>query len=66
MEIILLLVACLIAWIVFTLLVKVVKASVKTALLIAFGLVVVQVVFGIGPGQVWQQIANLFQSILNL
>ncbi|MEM8641082.1 MAG: hypothetical protein AAGG51_20055 [Cyanobacteria bacterium P01_G01_bin.54] len=66
MEIILLIAACLIAWGVFTWLVKVVKASVQTALIIAFVLVVIQVGFGIGPRQLWEQISNLPQTILNL
>ncbi|NEO83913.1 MAG: hypothetical protein F6J87_06575 [Spirulina sp. SIO3F2] len=66
MEIVLLLAALLIAWGVFTWLVKVVKASVQTALGIAVVLVIIQVGFGIGPQQLWQQITNLPQTVFNM
>lgn len=66
MEIVLLLAAMLIAWGVFAWLVKVLKASVQMAFGVAVVLVIIQVVFGIGPQQFWQQITNLPQTIFNL
>lgn len=66
MEIVLFVAALLVAWAIFTWLVKVVKASVKTAFGIAIVVVILQIVFGIGPQQLWDQVMNLLQPILNL
>lgn len=66
MEIVLFIAALLVAWVVFTWLVKVLKASVKTAFIVAVIVVILQLVFGIGPQQLWDQIMNLLQPILSL
>lgn len=63
MNIILFLAALLVAWLVFTWLVKVVKASVQTAVSVAIIVLILQLVFGIGPEQLWEQIVNLPQVI---
>ncbi len=60
MELILLLGALIVAWLVFTWLVKIVKTSVKTALAIAVVVLVLQLVFGIDPRELWEAIQNLF------
>lgn len=63
MEFILLVAAVVISFLVFTWLIKVVRATIGTAILIALLVLVLQLVFGIGPAQVWQQITQLFQAI---
>lgn len=66
MEIVLLLAAMLIAWGVFTWLVKVLKASVQMAFGVAVVLVIIQVVFGIGPQQFWQQMTTLPETLFQV
>ncbi len=61
MEIILLLGALIVTWLVFTWLVKVLKTSVTTALAIAAVVLILQIVFGINPQELWEAIQNLFQ-----
>jgi hypothetical protein len=65
MEILLLLAALAIAWLVFTWLVKVLKTSVQTAFTVAVILVVLQVTLGIGPQDLWNAIVNLPQILLS-
>lgn len=62
MEIILLLAALVITWLIFTWLVKVVKASVTTALTVAAIVLALQIGLGIGPGQLWQQLTQFFPN----
>lgn len=66
MEIILFLAAIVIAFLVFTWLVRVVRATVSVAITIALLVLVLQLLFGIGPGAVWQQVQSLFDWILGL
>ena len=66
LELIILIAAIVVAWLVFTWLVKVVKASIATAITIAMIVLVLQLAFGIGPQQLWQQILQLPQTILEL
>jgi nitrate/nitrite transporter NarK len=66
MDLTLLIAALVVSIIIFTLLINVVKATLKTALTIALIILVLQLFFGIGPGQLWQQINQLFQSLWNL
>ena len=65
-ELIILLASILITWLVFTWLIKVLKASLGTAIAIAVVVLVLQIVFGINNQQIWQQILNLPQTLLHL
>ena len=56
MEIIIVVGAVLVAFLVFSWLLKVVKTTLKTALLVAFVLLALQLIFGIGPAALWQQL----------
>lgn len=56
MEIVVVIGAIIVTFLVFGWLLKVVKTTVKTALLVAFVLLALQLLFGIGPGTLWQQI----------
>ncbi|NJL01943.1 MAG: hypothetical protein HC838_08380 [Spirulinaceae cyanobacterium RM2_2_10] len=63
MEIILLIGALIVTWLVFTWLVKVVKASVKTAVAIAAVVLILQLAFGISFQDLWATIQDLFSNI---
>lgn len=63
MNLVLIVAALLITFLVFTWLVKVVKATIGTAIAIAILVLVLQLVFGIGPAQVWQPIIESVQSV---
>ena len=58
MNIIVVLGSILVAFLVFTWLLKVVKATVKTAFLVAAVLLVLLLVFGISPSAVWEQLQD--------
>ncbi|MFB2897289.1 hypothetical protein ACE1CI_30605 [Aerosakkonemataceae cyanobacterium BLCC-F50] len=62
-ELIVLIAALIVTFLVFTWLIKVVKATVQTALTIALLVLILQIVFGIGPNQIWQKIIQLPQLI---
>ena len=53
MEIVLVIGAILVAWLVFTWLFKVIKVSLKTAFLIAAIVLILQFAFGISPQKLW-------------
>lgn len=57
------LVALIVAWIVFTILVKIVKTTVSSAMTIAAIVVLLQISYGITPQDIWNQIVNLPQSL---
>lgn len=63
MNLVLLIGAVIVSFLVFTWLIKVVKATVGTALLLAFVILVLQLVFGIGPNEVLQQIKDWWNSL---
>ena len=63
MDLILLMAAIVVTFLVFTWLVKVMKATIGTAILVAVIVLGVQILFGIGPGQIWQQVSQFFQAI---
>ncbi len=63
MQIALLIGALLITWLVFRGLIKIFKTSVGTALKIAAIVLILQVIFGIAPQEIWQTILNLPQLI---
>ncbi|AFY40881.1 hypothetical protein Nos7107_0195 [Nostoc sp. PCC 7107] len=53
----------IIAWIVFTILWKIVKTTVSNALTIAAIIVLLQVGFGITPQDIWHQIIQFTQTL---
>jgi hypothetical protein len=66
LEAIALIAAIIVSWLVFTALIKVLKTTLKTAFTIAAIVLVLQLLFGIGPERIWQQIVKLPESVLNL
>lgn len=62
-ELIILLAALLVSWLVFSWVIKVLKASVKTALAIATIVLILQLAYGIGPAELWNSIFNLPQLL---
>lgn len=64
-TIILILGAIVIAWVIFTILVNVIKTTVKTAIIVA-GVVLLLQVLGIGPGQFAQMVQPLIQGGLQM
>jgi hypothetical protein len=63
MEIVLVIGAILVAWLVFTWLFKVIKVSLKTAFLIAAIVLILQFAFGISPQKLWEEILTLPQLV---
>ncbi len=57
------LVALIVAWIVFTILVKIVKTTVSSAITIAAIVVLLQISYGITPQDIWNQITHLPQTL---
>lgn len=66
LEAIALIAAIIVSWLVFTALIKVLKTTLKTAFTIAAIVLILQLVFGIGPQKLWQEIVRLPESVLNL
>lgn len=62
-ELIVLIGAFLVSWLVFKWLLDIVKTTLKTALAIAAIILILQLGFGIGWQDLWQQIVNLPQTI---
>ncbi len=65
-DLIIFIAAIIVSWLIFTLLVKVVKASISTAILVAAIVLILQLFFGIGPQDLWQQVAQLPQTLWQL
>lgn len=65
-ELIILLASLLVAWLVFTWAVQVLKASVSTAIAIAMIILILQLVFGIGPGELLEHLIQLPQRLWDL
>lgn len=63
MEALIVLGAIAVSWLVFTWLLRVAKVTVGTAIKIALILLVLQVVFGIGPGTLWERIVEFAQQL---
>ena len=59
LELVILLAAVVVAWLIFTWLLKVAKVSISTALAIAVIVLMLQLIFGIGPQELWQQVTQL-------
>ncbi len=66
MNIVLIIAAILISLAIFGWLLKVARATFTTAITIAIVVLVLQLVFGIGPSQIWQQVSQILQSLWNL
>ncbi|VXD18318.1 conserved exported hypothetical protein [Planktothrix serta PCC 8927] len=66
LELIILLASLLVAWLVFTWAVQVLKASISTAVAIAAIVLILQLVFGIGPQELLDHLIQLPQTLWNL
>ena len=62
-DLIVIIAAILIAWLIFTWSIKVLKASISTALSIAIIALILQIFLGIGWEEVWQQLVQFSQTI---
>lgn len=58
MEIAIVIVAIIVAFLVFTWLIKVMRATFRTALLVALILLTLQLIFGIGPQALWEHLQS--------
>ncbi len=65
-ELIILLASLLVAWLVFTWVVQVLKVSISTAVAIAAIVLILQLVFGIGPQELLDNLIQLPQTLWNL
>jgi hypothetical protein len=63
MELILLVGAVVISILIFGFLIKVVRAAIGTAIMIALVVLLLQIVFGIGVNDLWRQISGIWQSL---
>ncbi len=61
-EILILIAAVVISFLVFSWLINVVKTTISTALTIAILLLILQLVFGIGADDIWQGVQDFFQG----
>jgi|GEM_PF-743795 len=62
-QLILLVAALAVAWLIFTFLVNILKTTVKTGIIIAAIVLVLQVAFGIAPQQLIDQIKQIPQTV---
>ena len=62
-DLIVLIAALVVSFLVFTWLLKIVKTAFSTAVAIALILLLVQIFFGIGPADLWRQGTALLQNI---
>ncbi|HEY9887996.1 MAG TPA: hypothetical protein V6D02_06310 [Candidatus Obscuribacterales bacterium] len=58
MEIAIVIGAIIVSFLVFTWLLKIARATFRTAILVAVTLLVLQLVFGIGPQALWEQVQS--------
>ncbi|NER80470.1 MAG: hypothetical protein F6K42_13010 [Leptolyngbya sp. SIO1D8] len=63
MDIVIVIGALLVSFLVFTWLIRVVRATFRTAILVAIILLVLQLIFGIGPGALWEQIQSWISGL---
>ena len=66
LELIILISAIVVSWLVFTALIKIVKTTATTAIAIAGIILILQLVFGIGYQDLWEQIAKIPQLVWNI
>ena len=62
-DLLILIAALIVSWLVFTALIKIVKTTVSTAIALAAIVLVLQLAFGINPQDLWQQITQLPQIL---
>jgi type IV secretory pathway TrbL component len=62
-ELIILIAALLVSWLVFNWAVKVLKASIGTAIALAVIVLTMQLMFGIGPNQLLQYVIHLPETL---
>lgn len=62
-DLIVIIAAVIIAWLIFTWLLQVLKASISTALTIAFIALILQIFLGIGFEEVWQKLAQFAETV---
>ncbi|MCT7948560.1 hypothetical protein NG798_02030 [Ancylothrix sp. C2] len=65
LELITIIAALIVSWLVFTALVSLLKTTLKTAFTVALIVLILQLGFGIGPQQLWQHIIQLPQTLLD-
>lgn len=65
-NLILLIAALLVSWLVFRWLFTVIKSSATTAISIAVIVLLLQIGFGIGPQKLWNEIINIPQTFQQL
>ncbi|MEG4012153.1 MULTISPECIES: hypothetical protein [unclassified Microcoleus] len=63
LELIILIASLLVSWLVFNWAFKVLKASIGTAIALAAIVLVMQLLFGIGPNQLFQHITHLPETL---
>ncbi len=66
MNILLLIAAIVVAWLVFNALLKILKVGLSTAATIAIILIILQFTFGINPQKLWNEILTLPENISHL
>ncbi len=66
MNILLLIAAIIVAWLVFNALLKILKVGLSTAATIAIILIILQFTFGINPQKLWNEILTLPENISHL
>ena len=62
-DLIVIIAAVVVAWLIFTWLIRVLKASISTALSIAIIVLILQIFLGIGFEEVWQKLIQFAQTI---
>lgn len=65
-ELITLIAALIVSWLVFAALIKVLKTTVTSAIAIAAIVLILQLAFGIAPQHLWQQITQLPEILWHL
>jgi len=65
-DLLILIAALIVSWLVFTALIKIVKTTISTAIAIAAIVLGLQLVFGINPQDLWQQITQLPQILWHI
>jgi hypothetical protein len=64
MEPVLIIAALIVSFLVFTFLLRVAKSAISTAVTIAIVVLLLQLVFGVGPGELWEQMVRLWRGLL--
>ena len=62
-ELVIIFAAVIVAWLVFTWVLKVLKASLGTAIALAIIVLILQLFFGIGFQEFWQQIVQIAGNV---